>query len=242
MIVRCSQCGARINRRDERRFFTCPFCASSLVLEGDRSFACLIMEHERNDLWAKAAFHERLVKAGIGKNGGAITVTLAYVPFWVVRRIDGTVNAYPASETAYTGPSSLKVPPGRLTFFDETSHPGAPVVSPTVSLGAVLGAEEEKTLGRIDLTYLPVYSMRAHGAGAGHSCVLVADSSRIYSATVPLRERTIHARPLIFFLIAACFFAAAGLLVDDLYAKAAVMGAGGLIFVLLSRPAIGRAR
>jgi hypothetical protein len=200
------------------------------------------MEHERNDLWARAVFHERLVKAGIGRDVGTIAVMLRYVPFWVLCRQDGTVTAHPAAETADVGLSSIKVPPGRLVFFEEDSRPGVAAVTPTVSLGAVLGDEKEETLGRIDLIYLPVYSMRAVSADGEHSSLLVADSSRLYSATTSIQGQTSYARPLLFFIGVACYFAAVGFLVDDVYAKAAAIGAGGLILFLVSPLAIGRAQ
>ncbi len=242
MIVRCSQCGAKINRKDENRFFKCPFCTSSLVLEGGCSFACLVMEHERNDLWARAVFLERLKKSGFGKNVGAVSVSFSYVPFWVLRRRDGTATARPAAETGDIGLSSIKVPPGRFVFFEGDSRPGASVVAPTVSLGAARGDEKEESLARVDLAYLPVYSMRSTGPAGEHRSLLVADSSRLYSTTVSTHTRAPYLRPLLFFTVAACLFAAAGLWVDNVYYRSAAIVAGGIILILISPLAIGRIR
>ena len=160
----------------------------------------------------------------------------------MIRHLDGAVTAHPAAEKAHAGLASIKVPPGRFVFFEEGSPPGGTVVTPTVSLGAILGDKKEESLGRIDLIYLPVYFMRAVSADGEHSSLLAADSSRLYSATVSIQGRTSYARPLLFFIGVACYFAAVGFLVDDVYAKAAAIGAGGLILFLVSPLAIGRAQ
>jgi DNA-directed RNA polymerase subunit RPC12/RpoP len=240
MIVRCSQCGARINRRDENRFFRCPFCDSSLVLEKGRSFARFIMIHERNDVWARAVFHERLVNAGVANDPGTIAVTLTFVPFWVIQRRNGSVAAHAAVEGAPADISSVKVPPGELIFFEEGSHPGAPVPAPTVPLGAVLGTEKEEDVGRIDLIYLPVYFMRAAGAGGEQSCALVADSSRLYPQAAPIHRQVRYTRSLLFFIGAAAFFTAAGIMIDDLYVRIAAIGVGSLALILIAPLLIGR--
>ena len=145
MIVRCSQCGAKINRKDENRFFSCPYCASALVLEGGRSFACFIMEHEQNDLWARALFHERLKQAGAAPDRGTVTVEFTYIPFWVIRRPDGSIAARPAAETHHRDLSSIKVPPGRLIFYEQDSRPDAPVIALSVPLNLAFNAEKKKT-------------------------------------------------------------------------------------------------
>ena len=240
MIVHCSQCGGRIDRKDENRFFTCPYCASSLVLEGDRSFICLIMEHQPNELWARAVFLERLRKAGFGKNSGTIDVSLSYLPFWLIRRRDGTVSARPAAASMHADLSSVKVPPGRLVFLEEDSRPREPLIPPTISPRAALGAESETSVGRIDLVYLPVYSMRSAGPAGEHRSMLVADSSRLYSATTPVQKRAPYLRPLLFFIAAACFFVAVGLRVDNVYVRGAAMAVGGLALILVSPLIIGR--
>ncbi len=242
MIVRCSQCGAKINRKDENRFFRCPFCASSLVLEGGRSFVCFIMEHERNDLWARARFHERLTRAGVGAAHGTVAVDLSYIPFWVIRRHDGSVTAHPAVETSHQGLSSIKVPPGRLIFYEEGSRPEIPVIIPSIPLNRVLGEEIDGSLGRVDLIYLPVYCLRSAGADGRYSFSLVADSSRLYSGTDLVERRDISVRPLAFFAGAACLFVAVGLLVGDVYVRAAAIAACGLALIFVFPLVIGPKR
>jgi hypothetical protein len=242
MIVGCSQCGAKINRRDERRFFSCPYCASSLVLEGGRLFACFIMEHERNDLWARALFFERLRGAGIAAGHGKAAVELSYIPFWVIGRHDGSITAHPAAEKCDPGLASIKVPPGRLVFYEESSRPNAPVIPLSVSLDQVIGDEASKDLGRVDLVYLPVYSVQSDGAYGRHAVTLVADSSRLYSGTVPAGKHEISIRPLLFFAAAAALFAAAGFLIHDVYWRAAAITAEGLALIIVSPLIIGRKR
>ena len=241
MIVHCSQCGAKINRKSENRFFDCPFCASSLVLEGGRSFACFIMEHERNDLWARALFHERLKRAGVAASHDKVDLELSYVPFWVVRRADGSITAHSAAQTRDYNLLSIKVPPGRLVFYEEGSLPKAPVVPLTVPFDRALGGQAVSDPGRIDLVYLPVYFMQTDGSAGPCSFALVGDSSHLYSGTrVPAERRSVPIRSLIFFSVVAGLFATAGLLIHDVYLKAAAIGIGGLVCVIVSPLALGR--
>lgn len=240
MIIRCSQCGAKINRTDQNRFFNCPFCASSLVLEGRRSFTCFIMEHERNDLWARALFHERLRRTGIAEGRGAVNVELSYIPFWVVRRPDGAVMAHPAAGTPGPGLSPLRMPPGRLALYDQAGHANAPVLPISIGLEQAIGDAKHGENGRVDLVYLPVYCLRSDDAGPRHDSLLVADSSRLHSKTGAETRRRIPARPLLLFAAAAVFFAAAGILAHDVYLRAAAIGIGGLAFVIVSPLIIGR--
>jgi hypothetical protein len=243
MIVGCSQCGAKINRKDESRFFICPYCASSLVLEGGRSFGCFIMEHGRNDLWARALFRERLRRAGVAADRETVSVELSYIPFWVIRRTDGSIATHPAAETHNQDLSSVKVPPGRLVFYEEGSHPNAPVVPLSVPFDRALGNQEQAAdgLARVDLVYLPVYSMQMDGDHGHWALCLVGDSSRLYSGTaVPGRQGGVSIRSLVFFGAVAGLFAAVALLIQDVYLKAAALGVGGLVFIIVSPLALGR--
>jgi predicted RNA-binding Zn-ribbon protein involved in translation (DUF1610 family) len=240
MIVGCSQCGAKINRVDENRFFTCPFCGSSLVLEGGQAFPCFIMEHERNDLWARALFYERLRRAGITPNHGMVPVEFVYIPFWVIRGHDGSIVAHPAAETHHQDLSSIKVPPGRLVFYEKDTHPNAPVVALSVPLDRALGGWGGSDFGRVDLVYLPVYWMQSTVANGRYNLAVVGDSSRLYSGTVPSEKTDISVKSLFFFVAAGGLFAALGILIHDVYVRAAAIGAAGLICFIVSPLILGR--
>jgi DNA-directed RNA polymerase subunit RPC12/RpoP len=242
MVVRCSQCGAKIQRKDEGRFFTCPFCRSSLVLEGNRTFGRFIMEHERNDLWAKALFYERLSQAGVGKPTGPIALEFARVPYWVVRRKDGTVRGYPAAQTAHEDIHLIKVPPGRLVFFEGETGTDRSIVDPSIPLGAALGEKEDEEVDRVDLVYLPVYFMHAVVSRASYRAFLVADGPIVHSdAALPARN-AISARPLLYFIGTACLLTAVGLAFDTIPARAVALGAAALLALAVSPLAIGKER
>lgn len=242
MVIRCSQCGAKIKRKDEGRFFACPFCKSSLVLEGDRTFGCFIMEHERSDLWAKALFHERLTEGRVGHVTGAITVELAYVPFWVVRKKDGTVYGHPAAKSPHGDIYSIKIPPGRLVFFEEDSRVTTPVVAPSIPLKAALGEKHDEGIGRVDLVYLPIYFMRAVVSKISHFAFLVADAAALYGDITPHVRETISLRPLIYFIGTACLLTAVGLAFDTILARAIGIGAAALLSFAVSPLTIGKER
>ena len=168
-------------------------------------------------------------------------VELSYVPFWVVRRADGSITAHSAAQTRDHNLLSIKVPPGRLVFYEEGSHPKAPVVPLTVPFDSALGGQAVSDLGRIDLVYLPVYFMQTDGSAGPCSFALVGDSSHLYSGTrVPAERRNVPIRSLIFFSVVAGLFATAGLLIHDVYLKAAAIGIGVLVCVIVSPLALGR--
>jgi len=244
MIVGCSQCGAKIDRRDENRFFTCPFCRSSLVLEGGRSFACLIMEHNGNDAWVRALFSERLETTGADNGPGTLHIGFTYYPFWFIRMTDGTAFARPAAHMTHPELSSIKVPPGRLKFFDEADPPAAGVVPNTIPLEAVYGGEGERigSIRRIDLVYLPVYSARCTRGGTPHTVSVVGDGPRVYSTLPPPTERAISARPLVFFGMVLVAMILAGLLFDGILPKAAAVLAVSVVAAVLSPVIVGPRR
>jgi len=241
MIVRCSQCGAAINRTDERRFFTCPFCCSSLVLEGGRSFACLIMEHDRHDEWVRALFSERLKSSGKSDGLKDAHVELSYYPFWFIRTADGLSFARPAAHTPYPELSSVKVPPGRITHFDEANPPPGAIIPFTIPPEAVFGGEGERTgaVERIDLMYLPIYSARFSYGRTSHTASIVGDSPRVYCTLPPTVLKTASARPLIFFAVVFLVMVLAGYLCDETVNKAAAVGIVAVIAAFLSPVIIG---
>ena len=241
MIVRCSQCGAAINRTDERRFFTCPFCRSSLVLEGGRSFACLVMEHNRHDAWVRALFSERLQSSGKSDGLKDGPVEFSYYPFWFIRTADGLSFARPAAHTPYPELSSVKVPPGRITYLDEANPPPGAIVPFTIPPEAVFGGEGERVgaVDKIDLIYLPIYSAGFSYGRASHTASIVGDSPRVYSTLAPTASKTASARPLIFFLVVFLVMVLAGYLCDETVSKAAAVGIVALIAAILSRVIIG---
>ena len=84
--------------------------------------------------------------------------------------------------------------------------------------------------------------MRSAGPAGEYRSLLVADSSRLYSATTFVQKRAAYLRPLLFFIVAACFFVAVGLWVDNVYVRGAAMAIGGFALILIAPLVIGRPR
>ncbi len=244
MIVGCSQCGAKIDRRDENRFFTCPFCRSSLVLEGGRSFARLIMEHTAADAWARALLSERIESVGATAGPAGPRVGLTYFPFWFIRMDDGTAFARPAAHTPNPELSSIKVPPGHLKFFDEADTPAAGVVPYTVPLEAVFGGEGERigSIRHIDLVYLPIYSTRCTHNGIPHTASVVGDGPRVYSTLPRPPEQTSSIEPLLFFVAVLAAMIVASLAFDGMLYRAVAILAVGAAAAILSPVILGQRR
>lgn len=249
MKVVCSQCGAKIEYDYKRRFIKCPFCGSSLIVERDRTFECFFLEHTRNDIWVKAVLTTRLTKAGITGAPESLKIEFHYFPVWHLTIEDGSAKTMPGAQTIHTEISSIKIPAGDLTNFEEgkSSLPG--LIIPTVKPEAAFHwtgseacfepadkVEMEDGVVRLWLIYLPIYFIAFNIDGFEYRASLVGESTNIYSDTLPDigSKKTLYG-PLIFFTFCLSVFIALGILIKDPIIRVIAIGIGAFISILLSR-------
>jgi hypothetical protein len=242
MIVRCAQCGAKIDRTEEGRFFSCPFCASSLVLEGKVAFSCFFMEHTRHDIFVRALFRKRLAEAGIRYDGKSIDIHFAYHPFWMAHRADGTSVLRPAAHEQVVALANVKIPPGRLSFYDETNFPHGEVVSMAIPAEEAFGQDTGVVWNtdRIDLVYFPVYCLRYIKGLSVYDAALVGDSTRFYSDSLSEPRGTLPLRPLLFFIASLAVFTGIGFYFNGVVMKAIGIGLAALVAFIISTLAVGK--
>lgn len=248
MIVLCSQCGAKIEIYKDKKFLTCPYCRSSLILERDRTFECLFLEHSKNDIWASGALLSRLKQSGIRSVPKDIKIDFRYFPVWHITFHDGTTKTQPGAKTIHTEISSVKIPAGDLKHFEEGRFPHEKVSPPTIkqemaSLWTRDLGESDRNVERLWLVYLPIYFMDFKLDGAVHHALLAGESTRIYSDTLPsVGGDKIDYRPIIFFTFAFGIFITLGLLFSSPLTKGIAIGTAAAIFILISKRIIEKGK
>ena len=246
MIVACSQCGAKIDIEDGRRFIICPFCRSSLLVEKDRTFECFYLEHKRNDIWAKAFLLSQMKDAGIADEPKDLTIGFAYFPIWHITHSDGVSFTRPAAHTTHTEISSFRVPAGDLIYYDrekdDLGETAEPAIPPEAATHWTKGDRDSVNgLVRLWLVYLPIYFFSFKIDGVQHKASIIGDFARIYSDAVKefTRERTSY-RPLVFFALTFLVCLILGIIFSDSLLMQAVVIVGAMILFMLSSPLILR--
>lgn len=207
MILICSQCGAKIKRDIFKRFITCPYCKSSLIVEQDRTVKCFILKHIRNDLWVRGVFRSWFKRADLKGSAEDIKIDFKLFPVWHTTFEDGQTTTQPAAGTPHTEISSIKIPAGDLSFFDE-SVSLAEAIAPTVKHeAATVWASDthhvEREVNRLWLVYLPIYFIDYNLNGEHHRASIVGESTRVYSDTASAYGAfKIPIRNLVFFSLA----------------------------------------
>jgi DNA-directed RNA polymerase subunit RPC12/RpoP len=245
MIVKCSQCGAKIKLEKAKRFFTCTHCRSSLILERDRTFQCFFLEHHRSDSWATGSLAARLAQNNIRSIPKDIRIDFRYFPVWHITFRDGTTKTQPAAKTIHTEISSVKIPAGDLKYFEEGIFPDEKASAPTIEPEtASLWTRDEGDKGDVErlwLVYLPIYFIDFALDGTVHHASLIGESTRIYSDTLPaVGGAGVDYRPFIFFAFAFGIFITLGILFPSPLIKVIVIGTAAIVFILISKWVIRR--
>lgn len=246
MIVACSQCGAKITIEDGKRFITCPFCRSSLLVEKDRTFECFYLEHRRNDIWARAFLLSQLKDAGITDEPKGLTIEFSYFPIWHITHSDGVSFAQPAAHTAHTEISSFRIPAGDLIYYDrekdDLGETAEPTIPPEAATHWTKGDRDQiDGLTRLWLVYLPIYFFSFTIDGVRHKASIIGDSTRIYSDAVKeFSKEKSNYRPLVFFTLTFLVCLVFGFIFSDSILMQVSVIVGAMIVFMLISPLILR--
>ncbi|MBN1883708.1 MAG: hypothetical protein JW885_16215 [Deltaproteobacteria bacterium] len=246
MIVACSQCGAKIDIEDGRRFITCPFCRSSLLVEKDRTFECFFLEHKRNDIWAKVFLLSQLKDAGIDDEPKDLAIEFSYFPIWHITHSDGVSFTQPAAHTTHTEISSFRIPAGDLIYYDrekdDLGETAEPTIPPEAATHWTKGDRDSLNgLVRLWLIYLPIYFFSFTIDGVRHKASIIGDAARVYSDAVKefSREKRNY-RPLVFFIITFLVCLILGFVFSGSLLMQISVIVGAMIVFLLSSPLVLR--
>jgi DNA-directed RNA polymerase subunit RPC12/RpoP len=238
MILVCSQCGAKIKIDVFKRFLNCPYCKSSLVVDEDRTFNCYILKHSRNEAWVRGLVQSLLNRTGLKKKAENIRIDFKLFPVWHVTFEDGETVTQPAAKTPHTEISSIKIPAGKLEFFDPNTHP-TEVITPTVRHRAATVwttdiQDRERKINRLWLVYLPIYFIDYRIYEKHHRASVVGDSTRIYSDTeITHYARRIPVKNLIFYPLTLATFLFLGFyFFEDNFEKIVSIVIAAVLFVV----------
>ncbi|MBN1573126.1 MAG: hypothetical protein JW984_08020 [Deltaproteobacteria bacterium] len=236
MILTCSQCGAKIKIDQFKRFLTCPYCKSSLVVERDRTVECYVLRHGRNDIWVRGVIRGWFKRTGVEEDVEEIRIDFKLFPVWHASFENGQTVTQPAAKTLHTEISSVKIPAGDLKAFDRDTSL-IEVMTPDVSHEAAAvwttdTHDEKREVKRLWLVYLPIYFIDYRENGERHRASVVGESTKIYSDTKAVVDPyKIPVKHLIFFTAAFATFLILGFSIsEDILIRGISMAAAALLF------------
>lgn len=230
MLVSCTQCGAGLEPRADERLIECPYCATSLVVDGDGTLFHEMMlptiteeqapAHLRRFLGGTRTVADLDTKAELGKP------TLEYFPFWAFTIVDDgseRVVLQPAAPSSLQGLQAIELPAGRTRPMNREQTGGARVIDPEVPAATArewLSTRfEDASVRRTVLYHLPMYRTPYAWRGRTYRAAVDAISGKVFPADFPAKAETPFVAVAVLALIV---FGIEGLAIVNPVLKAAV--------------------
>jgi hypothetical protein len=227
--VACTQCGAAIEPRAGERLLACPFCATSLVVDGG-----LTLIHE---LMVPTVPFEQVPSHLRRFLGGSSTVAdldrmasleqplLEYFPFWAFTVTAGgreRVVLEPAAPSSLQGLQGLELPAGSTRPMTAAAAGGAPVIEPEVPVETarewLIARHGELAVRQTVLYHLPMYRTPYSWRGRRYQAAVDAVSGKVFPAEYPAKAEA----PFVgVAALALVIFGLEGLLIQNLVWKLA---------------------
>ncbi|MFV2071501.1 MAG: hypothetical protein ACC742_02465 [Thermoanaerobaculales bacterium] len=196
MEVACTQCGAAIQVGADARLIECPFCATSLVVDGSGTLFHEVMvpivnadevaAHLRRFLGGDATV------AGLDEQAQIGEPRLEFFPFWAfTARVAGgeRIVLQPAAPSSLQGLQGLELPGGTARPMGSGMTLGASVVDPEVPQETAREwltarfAQAEVT--RTVLYHLPLYRVSYTFKGTTYNAAVEGVSGKVLPADYP---------------------------------------------------------
>jgi DNA-directed RNA polymerase subunit RPC12/RpoP len=231
MSISCTQCGAAIEPRADERLLVCPFCSTSLVLDGSTTLFHEVMEptiaaeqvpaHLRRFLGGSSTVADLDRKARLEEP------RLEYFPFWAFTVLDGggeRVILEPAAPSSLQGLQGLELPAGKTRPMADGATLGVPVIAPEVPaetarewLQSRFG--EQLTVRRTVLYHLPLFRTPYSWQGRTYQAAVDAISGKVFPADYPSKA---EAPFILVAVLALLVFGIEGLVIGNPIVKAVV--------------------
>ncbi len=231
MSVSCTQCGATIEPRADERLIECPFCSTSLVLDGS---VTLFHEMMRPTINAdQAAAHLRRFLGGrdtvadLDRKARLEPSSLEYFPFWAFTVVQGgreQVVLQPAAPSSLQGLHGLELPAGTTEPANPVTAAGAPMLEPEVPVETAREWLEVRfgdglSVRRTVLYHLPIFRTPYSWQGRTYQAAVEAVSGKVLPADYPAKAETPY---VMVAALALAVFGIEGLIISNLLLKAAV--------------------
>lgn len=182
MRVVCPQCGAPIEALTESRFYRCPYCTSSFLVQGGRELPEFVILHRRDDRHAWSALKTWLEIRRVTDPITKDAADFMQFPFWYDSSGTGGAVLFPAREHPFSGISSVTLPAGDLVYLEEKADYAEPLVALSEAAAGIQPGSGEPAW---NLLYLPLYFLR-YRVGE-HACTAIVSGAdgRVFSAERP---------------------------------------------------------
>jgi len=182
MRVVCPQCGAPIEALTESRFYRCPYCTSSFLVQGGRELPQFVLLHRRDDRHAWSALKTwleiRRVMDPIERDGAEFM----QFPFWYDSSGTRERVLAPAREHPFTEVSSVTLPAGDLVYLEEKEDYAEPLVSLSEAASGFPPGSGEPAW---NLLYLPLYFLRYRVDERAYTAIVSGADGRVFAAERP---------------------------------------------------------
>lgn len=182
MRVVCPQCGAPIEALTESRFYRCPYCTSSFMIQGGRELPEYVILHQRDDRHAWSALKTWLEIRHVTDPVSRDEADFMQFPFWYDSSGTGKCVLIPALEHPFSEVSAVVLPAGDLVFLEENGEYPEPRVSLAEATSGLSAGSGEPVW---NLLYLPLYFLRYRVGESAYTAVVSGADGRVFTAGSP---------------------------------------------------------
>lgn len=231
MTVSCTQCGASLEPRADERLVECPFCSTSLVVDGSATLFHEMMLPTVDAAGAAAHLRRFLggrdTVAGLDREARVEAPRLEYFPFWAFTVATGgaeRVILEPAAPSSLQGLQGLELPSGTTRPMTPGAAGEAPVIDPEVPAETARGWLESRfgesaAVRRTVLYHLPVFRTPYSWRGRSYQAAVDAVSGKVFPADYPSKAEAPYVGVAVLALVV---FGVEGLVISNLALKAVV--------------------
>jgi hypothetical protein len=243
MTVSCTQCGAALEPRSDERLLICPFCSTSLVIDGSMTLFHEVIEPTIGAAEATAHLRRflggRSTVADLDRKASLDEPRLELFPFWAftIATADGErVVLEPAAPSSLHGLQGLEVPAGATRPVSGDAIPDGMLIEPEVPaetarewLTTRFG--ETAAVRRTVLYHLPLFRTPYSYHGRSYMAAVDATSGKVHTADYPVKSESPY---VLVAALALVVFGIEGLLIGNLVLK-------GLVYLVTAIPILGLA-
>jgi hypothetical protein len=228
--IRCTQCGAPVTVPPDARLLECPYCSTSLVVDGEGLLfrevllptvrAEAVHSHLRRFLSGPATAADLDREARLGEP------VLEYFPFWAFALGEGgkeRIVLQPAAPSSLQGLQNLEMPAGVTQPWSPELTAGVPVLEPDVPASTARDWLEQRSPGarvsRTTLYHVPLWQVRYEWRGRAYAAAVDGVSGRVFPADFPAKAEAPY---VVVAAAAVVLFGLEGLVVGNLLLKAAL--------------------
>jgi hypothetical protein len=230
VAVACTQCGASIEPRAGERLLECPYCDTSLVVDGAATLIHEVMvptvTMEQVPAHLRRFLGGTSTVADLDQKAQLEDAHLQYFPFWaftVGGKGGERVVLEPAAPSSLQGLQGLELPAGSTRPMRRDVIGDVPIVEPEVPLETardwLISRHGEVEVRQTVLYHLPMYRTPYSWAGRTYQAAVDGVSGKVFPADFPAKAE----KPFIgVAALALIVFGLEGLIIQNLIVKLAV--------------------